>query len=70
MPTKIINIKSGNKYDIYIGRENNGYNLKQSIFANPFIIGKHGNREFCILKYRLWINSKPELLKLLPIVKR
>lgn len=47
-------------YDIYIGRQNG--NLPQSKWANPFVIGKDGNRAECIEKYRDWINSQPQLL--------
>lgn len=60
--TKIINIKSGAKYDIYCGRINKTYNLPQSKWANPFVIGKDGTRKEVIEKYRLYINSCPDLL--------
>lgn len=62
MSISIINIKSGQTYDIYCGRINKTYNLPESKWANPFVIGKHGSRDEVIEKYRLWINSKPELL--------
>jgi len=47
-------------YDVYIGRKNK--NLQQSKWANPFVIGKDGDRDFCIEKYELWLNTQPELL--------
>lgn len=66
---KIINIKSGKPYDIYIGRENKTYGLEKSMWANDFIIGKDGSREEVIEKHRLKINSQPELLKKLSELK-
>lgn len=45
-------------YDIYIGRP--------GIWGNPFTIGQDGTREEVIAKYREWIQTKPELLALLP----
>jgi len=43
--TTVVNLKES-KYDVYIGRH--------SVFGNPFIIGKHGNRKEVIDKYREW----------------
>lgn len=65
----IVNIKSKDKYDIYCGRFNQSYNLPESKWANPFIIGKDGNRQEVIEKYRLWINSQPNLLQSLSELK-
>lgn len=65
----IVNIKSGQKYDVYIGRKNATYNLPQSIWANPFIIGRDGTRDEVVLQYKLWIQNQPELLKQLPSLK-
>lgn len=65
----LVNIKDNVKFDVYIGRFNKTYNVEQSIWANPFVIGKDGSREEVIEKYRLWINSQPELLKKLPEIK-
>lgn len=47
-------------YTLYIGRKNG--NLPESKWANSFIIGQDGDREEVILKYRLKINSQPELI--------
>lgn len=41
-------------HDIYIGRP--------SKWGNPFAIGKYGNRDQVILKYKLWLNTQPNLL--------
>ena len=54
MKTKIINIKSGEKYDVYIGRG--------SKWGNLFIIGKDGNRESVIAKYREYILKNAMLM--------
>lgn len=42
------------RYDVYIGRP--------SKWGNPFEIGKDGNREEVIEKYRNWIETQPHLL--------
>lgn len=42
------------KYDVYIGRP--------SKWGNPFTIGKDGNREQVIEKYRNWIIKQPNLM--------
>ncbi len=65
---QIVDIRK-DKYDQYIGRANKHYNLSQSIWANPFVIGKDGNREEVVEKYRLWINCQPDLLLRLPELK-
>lgn len=63
--TKIVNVKSGKPYDVYCGRENKTYNLPQSKWANPFVIGKDGDRKEVIEKYELWLNSQPNLLEVI-----
>jgi hypothetical protein len=42
-------------FDVYIGRP--------SPWGNPFTIGLHGNRATVISRYRLWLLSKPDLVK-------
>lgn len=49
------------KFDVYIGRP--------SIYGNPFEIGRDGNREQVIAKYREWIKGQPNLLANLPKLK-
>jgi predicted NAD-dependent protein-ADP-ribosyltransferase YbiA (DUF1768 family) len=63
MITNLINIKSGQPYHVYIGRYNEHYNLSESKWHNPYIIGKHGDRNFCIEKYKLYINTRPDLIR-------
>lgn len=41
--------------DIYIGRP--------SKWGNPFYIGRDGNRETVIKKYKEWIQTQPDLLQ-------
>jgi Domain of unknown function (DUF4326) len=40
---------------IYVGRSNKSYGLHQSPLANPYVIGRDGNREEVIQKYRRWL---------------
>lgn len=51
--TQVVHCKKS-KYDVYIGRP--------SDWGNPFVIGKDGDRNNVIRKYRNWINRQPELL--------
>jgi hypothetical protein len=44
-----------NRYDVYIGRP--------SKWGNPFVVGKDGNREEVVAKYKAWIMQQPKLLK-------
>ena len=55
---KVYNIKDKNKPAdaVYVGRP--------SKFGNPFVVGKHGNREQVVTKYKNWLLSKPELCEL------
>jgi len=39
-------------FDVYIGRQNNIYGLKWSIWSNPFKIGIDGTRKEVLEKYR------------------
>jgi ribA/ribD-fused uncharacterized protein len=48
------------KYDIYIGRRNK--DLPESKWKNPFVVDLHGDRDYCILKYELYLNTRPDLL--------
>lgn len=40
---------------IYIGRANKSYLLKGSVLQNQFTIGRDGDREEVIAKYRKWL---------------
>lgn len=51
--TQVVHCKKSN-YDVYIGRP--------SDWGNPFVIGKDGDRDDVIQKYRNWIKRQPDLL--------
>lgn len=53
---KVVNRYKEN-YNVYIGRG--------SIFGNPFVIGKDGNREEVIKKYEIWVRKNPTQLQLI-----
>lgn len=44
------------KYDVYIGRGND------SIWGNPFIIGRDGTREEVIEKFMEYLLTRPDLV--------
>jgi hypothetical protein len=49
------------KDGIYVGRP--------TIFGNPFVIGKDGTRAEVMEKYREYVLSRPDILKLIPMLK-
>jgi hypothetical protein len=57
---RVVNLRK-EPYDVYIGRG--------SIYGNPFIIGKDGNREDVIRKYVEWMVNQQALLAALPELK-
>lgn len=59
--TTIVNRKTGDKYDVYIGRG--------SMWGNPFVIGKHGNRDEVISRYEDYIRQREDLLARLSDLK-
>lgn len=61
--TTVVNLRSGDEYDVYIGR---GPNSK---WGNPFVIGKDGSRKEVIDKYREWIKTQPHLMNSLHELK-
>jgi len=68
LPT-VVNITGGKKlhqdYDVYIGRHNTYRRLPPSPFSNPFVVGRHGDRDQVLQKYRTYIYNRllaePEL---------
>lgn len=66
MTTTVINIKSGQPYDIYVGRANATYGLPASKWGNPFKLEKEQDRAIVLARYRIWLLSQPELLAALP----
>jgi len=57
---KVVNVRT-EKADIYIGRG--------SKWGNPFFIGKDGNRDDVVVKYKTYILSRPDLIASLPELK-
>lgn len=58
---KVVNgYKSGfiGENKIYIGRANKKLNLQNSPLANPYVIGKDGDRDEVVHKYRVWLNEQ------------
>lgn len=43
---------------IYIGRANSGYNLKKSPLANPYHVGKNGDRHTVVEKFGVWLDAE------------
>jgi len=68
-PTRVVNLRSGEPSDIYIGRANARYRLPRSPWANPFRIGPDGHQEQVLAKYRAWLMEQPGLLSQLPSLR-
>jgi hypothetical protein len=72
--TTVENIKSvtfdrKNTDNVYIGRANSYKGLKQSKWHNPYTIGKDGNREEVIEKYKKYFWNSPELVEAITELK-
>lgn len=65
MTTTVVNVRT-DEYDLYIGRANGRKRLKASPFANPFVIGRDGDREGVVAKYEDYLRSRPDLMARLP----
>lgn len=50
----------------YIGRANRRHGLSASIYANPFVIGRDGDRAEVLAQYREWAPQQPRLMAALP----
>lgn len=64
--TTVIHVHDMRDGDIYIGRAVSRRRLKASPFANPFKLGKDGDRPEIMDKYREYILTRPDLLARLP----
>jgi len=60
MVTRVVDLRKEG-YDVYIGRG--------SKWGNRFVMGRDGNREEVIAKYREWILGNDELLRCLGELK-
>ena len=54
MYEKVVHCKK-EEFDVYIGRP--------SKWGNPYSIGKDGDRELVLVKYRAYLENHPELIK-------
>jgi hypothetical protein len=52
--TRVVNVRTGAPYTIYIGRANGRYRLRQSTWHNPFRIGWDGTRDEVLARYRTY----------------
>ena len=50
---QVVNLKKGQRHDIYIGRSTQG----KLHYGNPFHIGPDGTREEVVHKYELWLRG-------------
>lgn len=64
MKTTLVNIKTGARCDVYIGRSKRP---SEGMFGNPFEIGKDGTREEVIEKFKVYFYER---LKLEPAFKK
>lgn len=61
MPTTVVNRKTTQVYDVYVGRP--------SKWGNPFKIDAHCSRQEAIQRYADWLQTQPDLLAALPELK-
>lgn len=62
----VANIHRGQRYDVYVGRPRAGQSERTAPWGNPFVLGKDGNRDQVIAKYREWLPQQAELMRRLP----
>lgn len=55
LKTTLVNIRTGAKFDIYIGRAGNGFG---GTFGNPYVVGPDGDREEVIRKFRIYFHDR------------
>lgn len=63
---RVVNLRSGEPYDLYIGRANPRKRLAASRWANPFRVGPDGTPEEVMARYRAHVLARPDLLDALP----
>jgi predicted nucleic acid-binding Zn ribbon protein len=64
--TRVVHVKSGEPYDLYIGRASPRHGLKRSIWHNPYKIGEDGTREEILAKYEHYLLESQDLIDQLP----
>lgn len=57
--TRAVHVKEA-PFDVYIGRKNG--DLPESIWANPWVIGKDGTRDEVVARYYRHVKSSPDLM--------
>jgi hypothetical protein len=57
--TRVVNLFR-EPYDVYIGRPGKG---KPGPWGNPFVLGKDGDRNTVLDKYRDWLMQHPNLIE-------
>lgn len=66
--TKVVDIRRFNKVEIYakdivyVGRPHQGKGLQGHVLANPFVIGRDGDRDTCVRKFREKLLAEPDLI--------
>jgi hypothetical protein len=61
--TRVVNVRSGEPYNVYIGRQNRFPPFRRSKWANPYRIGPDGDRAQVIARYcDEHLPAHPELL--------
>ena len=65
MSGRVVHVKH-EPYDVYIGRAVPRAGLRASKWANPFVIGRDGDRGDVIRQYREYVQSRPDLMAALP----
>ena len=62
-PTTVVHVNDPDGFDEYIGRPMPRHRLKASVFANPYVIGRDGDRDAVIARYREYLRQCPELVE-------
>ena len=62
---KVLNKRTASKEEL----SNSVYCGRPSIWGNPFVSGKDGNREQVISKYIDWLETQPQLLSQLHLLR-
>lgn len=60
-PTTVVHVNDPGDYDVYIGRPNRRRGLAGSAWANPFVIGRDGDRAEVIAMYEVYLLLRGDL---------
>lgn len=64
----VVNLKSGQEYDVYIGRPQKNQDPAECPWGNPFEVRVYG-RDKCIEMYKEWFPKQAHLMARLPELK-